>query len=247
MLSLSAESIRVCLVDGKQNIIQPMVPAEQGFLHCNNLWCYLFYKLTGEEKDEKGIAAFLIVLSKNLTITALLDRVFPATASMNNQPMQYVTTKTVAYIFALVIDCITVFHQVSPHSSANTRHLFSRNSIPCPLSAPDDFRTELRGSFTDFYENILKKACAGGRPVAMPLSRKFVTKAASLPAPDPAAGADGDDNKSWYLEPTPTPLRRRRALRRRKPQRPPSLRRRHRRLPWGGVPEEAVARPRLLD
>ena len=59
---------------------------------------------------------------------------------------------------------------------------------------PDDFRTELRGSLTDFYENILKKPGAGGRPVAMPLSRKFVTKAASLPAPDPAAGADGDDN-----------------------------------------------------
>ncbi len=58
---------------------------------------------------------------------------------------------------------------------------------------PDDFRTELRGSLTDFYENILKKADAGGRPVAMPLS-KFVTKAASLPAPDPAAGADSDDN-----------------------------------------------------
>jgi hypothetical protein len=53
---------------------------------------------------------------------------------------------------------------------------------------PDDFRTELRGSFTDFYENILKKAGAAGR------SRKFVTKAASLPAPDPTAGADGDDN-----------------------------------------------------
>jgi hypothetical protein len=58
----------------------------------------------------------------------------------------------------------------------------------------DDFRTELRGPLTDFYENILKKAGAGGRPVAMPLSRKFVTKAASLPAPDPAACADGDDN-----------------------------------------------------
>ncbi len=49
MLSVSAESI--CLVNGKQNIIQPVVPAEQGFLHVNNLWCYLFYKLTGEEKD----------------------------------------------------------------------------------------------------------------------------------------------------------------------------------------------------
>jgi hypothetical protein len=59
---------------------------------------------------------------------------------------------------------------------------------------PDDFRTELRGSLTNFYENILKKASAGGRPVAMPLTPKFVFKAASLPAPDPAAGAEGDNN-----------------------------------------------------
>jgi hypothetical protein len=94
MLSLSAESI--CLVDGKQNIIQPMVPAEQGFSHFYNLWCYIFYKLTGEEKDYKAIAAFSIVLAKNLTITALFDRVFPAIAATNNQPMPYVTTKTVA-------------------------------------------------------------------------------------------------------------------------------------------------------
>ncbi len=169
-----------------------MVPAEQGVLHFNNMWCYLFYKLTGEEKNYKGIAAFLIVLSKNLTITALLDRVFPAIASMKNQPMPCVTTKTVAYIFALVIDCVTVFHQVSPHS----RTLQHEASILKELNTmpPDDFLTELSGSLTDFYENILKKAGTGGRPVAMLLSSKFVTKAASLPAPDPAAGADGDDN-----------------------------------------------------
>ncbi len=79
-----------------KNIIQPMVPAEQGFWHFSNLWCYLFYKLTGEEKDNKGLAAFSIVLSKNLTITALLGKVFPAIAATNNQPMPYVTTKTVA-------------------------------------------------------------------------------------------------------------------------------------------------------
>jgi hypothetical protein len=58
----------------------------------------------------------------------------------------------------------------------------------------DDFLTELHNSHTNFYKNILKKACSGERPVAMPLSRKFVTKAASLPAPDPPACADGDDN-----------------------------------------------------
>jgi hypothetical protein len=83
----------------KQNIVQPVVPAEQKFVHFNNLWCYLFYKLTGEEQDYKGIAAFSIDPSKNLaisSITALMDRVFPAVASMNNQTMQSFTTKTVA-------------------------------------------------------------------------------------------------------------------------------------------------------
>jgi hypothetical protein len=59
---------------------------------------------------------------------------------------------------------------------------------------PDDFQTELSGSFTDFYENILKKAVSGGRPLDGPLSSKFVTEAASLPAPDPPAGADSDNN-----------------------------------------------------
>ena len=113
---------------------------------------------------------------------------------------------------------------------------------------PDDFRTELRGSLTDFYENILKKPGAGGRPVAMPLSRKFVTKAASLPAPDPAAGADGDDNNvmvpradSDTVAPPPGPAAAEATAA------PHPLRLRHRRLPGGGVPAEAVASPRLLD
>jgi hypothetical protein len=42
---------------------------------------------------------------------------------------------------------------------------------------PDDFRTELRGFLTYFYENILKKAGAG-----------------DIPLPCPPAGADGNDN-----------------------------------------------------
>jgi hypothetical protein len=165
MLSLSSESI--CLVDGKQIITQPVVPAEQGFLHFNNMWCYLVYKLTGEEKDDKGIAAFSIVLSKNLTITALLDRVFPATASTNNQPMLYVTTKTVAYIFALVIDCVTIFHQVSPHSRALQHEasiLKELDSMP-----PDDFQTELRAYRTNFYENILNRRWGTSRCHALVL------------------------------------------------------------------------------
>ncbi len=103
--------------------------------------------------------------------------------------MPYVNTKTVAYIFALVIDFFTFIKTPLIPSHFNMRHLFSRHSIPCPLMI-----SLLSGFLTNFYENILKKAWAGGRPVAMPLSGKFVTKAASLPAPDPAACAASDNN-----------------------------------------------------
>jgi hypothetical protein len=53
----------MCLVDGRLNIVPPIIAQE--FVHFNDLWCYLFYKLTGEEKDDKGIAAFTIVPAKN--------------------------------------------------------------------------------------------------------------------------------------------------------------------------------------
>jgi hypothetical protein len=53
MLLLSAESL--CLVDGKHNIVPPIIPEEQEFVHFNTLWCYLFYRLSEEEKDDKGI------------------------------------------------------------------------------------------------------------------------------------------------------------------------------------------------
>ncbi len=77
----------MCLVDGRLNIVPPIIPEAQEFVHFNNLWGYLFYKLTGKEKDDKGIAAFTIVLAKNLTIAALLDRVFPAIPATDNKPM----------------------------------------------------------------------------------------------------------------------------------------------------------------
>ncbi len=161
-------------------------------MHFNDLWCYLFYKLTGEEKDDKGITAFTIVPEKNLTIAAFLDRVFPAIPASDNKLMPYITTKTVAYIFALVIDSVTIFHQDSPHSRALQHEasiLEALNDMPA-----DEFRTELRESLTAFYQNILKKTGAGGRPVAKPLIRKFVTKAAPVPEDPPSGKASADNN-----------------------------------------------------
>jgi hypothetical protein len=118
-----------------------------------------------------------------MTISALLDRGFPAIASKNNQPMPYVTTKTVAYIFALIINCVTVFHQVSPHSRALQHEasiLKELNSMP-----PDDFSDKAQWFSHQFLREVLKKAGAGGHPVAMPLSRRFVTKGCILTSARP--------------------------------------------------------------
>ena len=179
-------------MDGRLTIVPPIIPEDQEFVHFNDLWCYLFYKLSGEEKDDKGIAAFTILPAKQLTVAALLDRVFPAIPTTDNKPMPYITTKTVAYIFALILDSVTIFHQDSPHSRALQHEasiLEALNAMPA-----DEFRTELRDSLTAFYENILKKTGAGGRPVAKPLIRKFAAKAAPVHDDPPSGQAGADDS-----------------------------------------------------
>jgi hypothetical protein len=138
-----------------------------------------------------------------LTISALLDRQSPPIAETNHKPLPFITTKTVAYIFALVIDSITIFHQDSPHSRAlqhKASILEALNSMP-----PDEFRTELSDCLTDFYEKILLRAGSGGCPVAKPLIRKFVTKAASVSDDAPADGANDIEAAPAPAPPPPPP------------------------------------------
>ena len=102
-MSHSAESM--LLVNGKLPITPPVVPAEQEFVHMNTLWCYLFYKLVGDDgATGKCISTFAIDAQKDQTIAVLLDKSFPGILSTDNKPTQYITTETVANIFALVID-----------------------------------------------------------------------------------------------------------------------------------------------
>jgi hypothetical protein len=51
------------------------------------------------------------------------------------------------------------------------------------LCPPDELWTELCDSLTAFYDNILRKSGAGGRPAAKNLSCKFVTQTTSVPNP----------------------------------------------------------------
>ncbi len=97
---------------------------------------------------------------------------------------------------------------------------------------PDEFWTELCDSLTAFYDNILKKSGAGGRPASKHLSRKFVTQTASVPDPHmvpcqyPLTTPTQTQSSPLPTLPLPSEsLQRRRPLRRNLP-RPPKNRRR---------------------
>ena len=117
----------MCLVDGTKSIAVPIIPADQDLVHFNSLWCHLFHVLS----SAKGMNFFQICPSKNMTISCLLDRVFPAINSTKNRPSQFITTKTVAYIFSLIIDSVSLHHSDVPHHThLNTRPPFSKSLTP---------------------------------------------------------------------------------------------------------------------
>ena len=103
----------MCLVDGKQSIVVPIIAEDQELVHFNSLWCHLFNVMSAA----KGMTFFQICPSKDLTIASLADRFFPAIKSTKIQPCPFITTKTVAYIFSLVIDSVTLH----PFTRASTR------------------------------------------------------------------------------------------------------------------------------
>ncbi len=93
------------------------------------------YKLTGEGIKGKDIAAFAILPNICLTVSALMDKLFPAIPTTNKKITQYITPKTAAYIFTLVIDSVTIFTVtllIPAHS--RTRQPCSRHSMTSPLT-----------------------------------------------------------------------------------------------------------------
>ena len=81
---------------------------------------------------------------------------------INQEPLcLFITTKTLAYIFSLVIDSVTLHHADSPHLQHKATILHELDSM-----TPDAFQAELCASLTSFYEDILKVPGAGGRPQA---------------------------------------------------------------------------------
>ena len=57
--------------------------------------------------------------SKTQTITNLLHETFPAIKCLDNEQLPIMNPKTVAYIHALIIDCISITFEASINSRAH--------------------------------------------------------------------------------------------------------------------------------
>jgi hypothetical protein len=102
-----------------------------------------------------------------------VDRVFPAIKSTKKQTSLYIITKTVAYIFSLIIDSVTLYHNESPNLRAHKATILQkRDSL-----APDAFRKERQDSLISL---ILKVPCARGRPDAKIIKNSFTGKPAAV-------------------------------------------------------------------
>ncbi len=91
------------------------------FVHFNVLFAHLFWSLSKSQSMSK----LLVNVCKLITVASIMDGSFPALKSTNNERTPMVSTRTVGYILAIIINCVTLQMLTPPtlvHSSSINRH-----------------------------------------------------------------------------------------------------------------------------
>ena len=166
-------------------------PADLTYNNFNALFAHLFSTLS----ESHSMSLFHVSPGKGSTVPKIVNDTFPAIRATNDQPTPVITSKTVGYIHALVIDTLT-FHS----TDATFAQAITNSEVICgELDAltPAVFRAELSACLLDYYEKICGMAGVGG--VKSVLRRRFAAKtavaaaAAEIDADGPSSqAADGD-------------------------------------------------------
>ena len=166
-------------------------PADLVYNKFNALFAHLFSKLA----NSHSMSLFHVSPGKGSTVPKIVNDTFPAIRATNDQPTPMITSKTVGYIHALVIDTLT-FHS----TDATFAQAIINSEVICgELDAltPAAFRAELSACLLDYYEKICGMAGVGG--VKSVPRRRFAAKtavaaaAAEIDADGPSSqAADGD-------------------------------------------------------
>ena len=106
------------------------------------------------------MSLFHISPGKGSTVPKIVDTRFPAIKATNNKTNPLVTSKTVCYIHALVIDTLTFHSADATYAQAITNSEVIRGERD--KLTPDKFRAELSACLLDYYEKICGMAGVGG-------------------------------------------------------------------------------------
>ena len=179
----------MCMLNGKTSFPIPNVPADHKLLRFNVLFAHVFEAVSGG----KGMLNLKIDPSKQQTISNLLNETFPAIECYDNEKLHVINPKIIAYIHALVIDCITMAFS----DSINSRALEHESAMVEVYSQmkPDAFRSQLQTVLTTYYEDIKGIVSASGCTKSKVIKRKFEDQdniADAEAAPDPRTPPVGE-------------------------------------------------------
>ena len=163
-------------------------PADLVYNKFNALFAHLFSKLA----NSHSMSLFHVSPGKGSTVPKIVNDTFPAIRATNDQPTPMVTSKTVGYIHALVIDTLT-FHS----TDATFAQAITNSEVICgELDAltPDKFRAELSACLLDYYEKICGMAGVGG--VKSVPRRRFAAKTDASSAAAAETDADGASSQA---------------------------------------------------
>ena len=163
-------------------------PADLVYNKFNALFAHLFSKLA----NSHSMSLFHVSPGKGSTVPKIVNDTFPAIRATNDQPTPMVTSKTVGYIHALVIDTLT-FHS----TDATFAQAITNSEVICgELDAltPAVFRAEVSACLLDYYEKICGMAGVGG--VKSVPRRRFAAKTDASSAAAAETDADGASSQA---------------------------------------------------
>lgn len=166
----------MCMLDGKTVFEVPNVPETAVLVRFNALFAYLYDAVT----NAKGMVNLRIDIARNQTIASVMNETFPEIKCFACEKLPVINPKLVAYIHALIIDCVSI--PMDEHINARAlQHEASMWEVYSKMK-PDSFRSQFQAVLTTYYEDIKQVQGASGCTKAKSMKRRFQD-----------ANEDGDD------------------------------------------------------
>ena len=163
------------MLDGKTVFEVPNVPETAVLVRFNALFAYLYDAVT----NAKGMVNLRIDIARNQTIASVMNETFPEIKCFACEKLPVINPKLVAYIHALIIDCVSI--PMDEH--INARALQHEVSMwVYSKMKPDSFLSQFQAVLTTYYEDIKQVQGASGCTKAKSMKRRFQD-----------ANEDGDD------------------------------------------------------